>query len=310
MKLRNFPICTWAFFTAILLTVLLVSGCGFKFDNEGKDSNVKAKNRLSALSWYDVEDENAPGITLPDELEQISGICFTDDNRLFCDGDDSSGVSQIDPNTGKILKVFYVGEGKKKHSDRIKSSFEDLAIVGGRFFILQSHGSIYECNEGSNGEYVNYTVYKTKLTKDNNIEGLCYDPQTNALLMACKDYPGDGYDKRKTVYSFSLASMTMEETPRFALRANRIKRNTIDGEFRPSGIALQKITSTFFIIASHGHTIVEIAADGEILNQKDLPEELHLQPEGIAFDSKNTLYISDEARGEHPRLTAYKMLKK
>jgi len=309
MKIRYFCAFSTSLLPVLIFSLLFNSGCGFKYENNSGDKNVKTKDQTSALSWYDVENENAAGITLSDELEQISGLCFTADNRLFCDGDDSSGVFQIDPDNGKIIKVFYVGEGKKKRSDRIKSSFEDLAIVGDRFFILQSHGSIFECSEGADGQYVDYKVYKTKLNKDNNIEGLCFDPATNALLLACKDYPGDGYDKRKTIYSFSLATMTLDDTPRFAIRSNRVKRNTIDGEFRPSGIARHNFTGTFFVIASHGHTIIEIGADGEILNQKDLPEELHRQPEGIAFDSENTLFISDEGRGEHPRLTAYKMLK-
>lgn len=310
MKFRYYWLISKGLFYVILLALTLGSGCGFKLENNVIDKPVKSVDQTSALSWYNVEDENTPSIILSDELEQISGICFTSDNRLFCDGDDSSGVFQIDPQSGKILKMFYVGEGKKKHSDRIKSSFEDISIVGDRFFILQSHGSIFECKEGKDGEYVDFNVYKTKLNKDNNIEGLCFDPETNSLLLACKDYPGDGYEKRKTIYSFSLATMSLADTPRFALPLGKIKRNTIDGEFRPSGIARHNITGTFFVLASHGHTIVEISKYGEIINQRDMPEALHRQPEGIAFNSENTLYITDEGRGDSPRLTAFKMLKK
>lgn len=294
----------------LIFSAFIVFGCSRKIiENKSKQDKSPA-SYTSALSWYNVEDENAKYIELTDKLANISGLAFTDDNRLFADADDSSGIFQIEPASGKILKTFYVGDGKKKNVDEIKSRYEDLAIYGSRFFILNSHGKINECKEGSDGEFVEFTSYKLKLTKDNNIEGICFDPETSALLLACKDYPGDGYEKYKTIYSFSLSTMTMADTPRFALPEGKLKRNTIDGEFRPSGIARHKITGSFFIISYHGHTIIEVSKEGEIINQKDLPESIHPQPEGIAFSSDNTLYISDEGKGEKPRLTSYIITKK
>ncbi len=294
----------WGVFLAVLS--IYYSGCGLKDGNVVKKVSGKTVNQTSALSWYNVEDSAAKYIELNDNLKNISGLCFTDDGRLFCEVDDSSGISQLDTSSGKILKTFFVGTGYKNHPDRIKSSFEDLSIVGNRFFIMNSHGKLYESKEGNEGEYVQYTIYKTKLNSDNNVEGLCYDPETNALLMACKDYPGEGFEKSRAIYTFSLLTMTMSDTPRFVIPTGKMKRNTIDGEFRPSGIALQSISGTFFVLASHGHTIVEISKEGDIINQKDLPEEIHPQPEGITFSKDNTLYISDEGKAEHPRLTVYK----
>lgn len=293
-----------------IVSVFILSGCERKITENKPKQDKNPASYTSALSWYNVEDENTKYIELTEKLNNISGLAFTDDNRLFSDADDSSGIFQLDPVSGKILKTFYVGNGKKKNSDEIKSRFEDLSITGSRFFILNSHGAINECKEGKDGEFVEFTGYKTKLTKDNNIEGLCFDPETNSLLLACKDYPGTGYEKYKTIYSFSLATMTLADTPRFQLPEGKIKRNTVDGEFRPSGIAWHKITGSFFVMAYHGHTIVELSKDGEIINQKDLPESVHPQPEGIAFSSDNTLFISDEGKGEKPRLTSYKMTKK
>jgi uncharacterized protein YjiK len=203
-----------------------------------------------------------------------------------------------------------VGDGKKKNSDRIKSNYEDLAIVGSKFYILNSHGRILESTEGKEGEFVFFNVYKLALTQDNNIEGMCFDPETNSLLLACKDFPGENYEKKRTVYSFSLSSMTMSDTPRFVLPKGKLKRNTPDGEFRPSGIARTNPGGTFFIISYHGHTIIEVSRNGEIINQKDLPEIIHPQPEGIAFDKDNTMFISDEGKEYPPRITAYKLQKR
>jgi hypothetical protein len=139
---------------------------------------------------------------------------------------------------------------------------------------------------------------------------MCYDPETNSLLLACKDFPGENYDKKRTVYSFLLSTMSMSDTPRFAFPEGKLKRNTSDGEFRPSGITRVNQTNTFFIIAYHGHSIIEVSRTGDIINQKDLPESVHPQPEGIAFDKDNTLFISDEGKEFPPRITAYKLQKR
>lgn len=294
----------------IIVFGLVLQGCGLKTITK---TGVKPQNRteqVSALSWYDVESDSAKYVVLSEELKEISGLCFTVDGRLFTHGDDDGDVFQIDPVSGKIIKTFYVGNGEEKGLNSIKGDFEDIAIVGDRFFLTSSKGKIYEFKEGKQGEHVEFTIYKTKLTKDNNIEGLCYDPETNSLLLACKDYPGENYDKSKTVYSFGLSAMSLVDSARFVLPVNKLKANTIEGEFRPSGIARHPVTGTFFIIASHGKTIVEITKDGFVLNQRDLPASIHLQPEGIAFSKDNTLYISDEANTGQPHLTSYKMIKK
>jgi uncharacterized protein YjiK len=293
-------------YSVLAICCTICFSCNGKDEDKKPGKNDTSSSHISALNWYNVEDGNAKFIELPGRLSNISGICFTDDGRLFCDSDDSSGVSQIDPQNGTILKTFFVGTGMK-NSGRIKSNFEDLAIVGSRFFIMNSHGRILECKEGKQGEYVQFDEYKTKLGKDNNIEGMCFDPETNSLLLACKDYPGEGYEKSKTIYTFSLSNLSLTDTPRFILPSGKIKRNTADFEFRPSGLARNNITGTFFVLASHGHTIIEVSKDGEIINQKDLPKEIHPQPEGITFSKDNTLFISNEGKTTLPRLITYKM---
>jgi uncharacterized protein YjiK len=302
MKIRSLAV--------VLLSILLLTACNSRKSGLTADNKEKNLKDTSALSRYNTEDSKAKFLELDDYLKNISGLAFTSDDRLFCDLDDSTDIIQLDTKTGKIVKRFYVGDASKKHSEELKSNYEDIAIVGERFFILNSHGRVLECKEGKDREHVEFTVYKTGLKKDNNVEGLCYDSETNALLLACKDYPGDAYEKKKTIYTFSLVTMTMADTPRFQLPYGKLKTNSADEEFRPSGIARHPVTGTFFIITYHGHSIIEISKDGTILNQRDLPEEIHPQPEGIAFSKDNTMFISDEGKDQHPRLTAYPMIRK
>lgn len=272
-----------------------------------KDSSLKhtyVNDEGTALDRYDIENENIGFVKIPDELKEISGITFTSDDRLFAHGDEDGDIFQLNPETGEIVKRFSLGDVLVVNGD-----FEDIAYVNDRFYLLESKGKIYEFKEGSNGSFVDYKTFKTFLNSSNNVEGLCFDSDTKSLLLACKDFPGEGYHKQKAVYSFSLSSMTLEEKPRFLIELKAIKKNTIENEFGPSGIAKHPVSGSFFIIAARGNTIVELNKEGEIINQKDLHEKIHKQAEGIAFMKDGTLFISDEGRNKTARLVKYKMNK-
>jgi hypothetical protein len=66
------------------------------------------------------------------------------------------------------------------------------------------------------------------------VEGLCYDPETTSLLLACKDYPGKGFEKNKAVYSFALHTITLDEKPRFLIPLKDIRKN-ISGNMEQVG---------------------------------------------------------------------------
>jgi uncharacterized protein YjiK len=294
-----------------LSIIVIFNSCGLRNKNMVKEDTVKTRtatenlktgSKSSALDRYDIENEDHDFIKLSDELKEISGITFTSDNRLFAHGDEDADIFQLNTQTGEIVKRFALGEFLV-----LKGDFEDITWVNNKFYLMESKGNIYEFSEGDNGQFVTYKKYKTELNSSNNVEGLCYDNSTNTLLMVCKDNPGDGYEKQKAVYTFSLTSMSMDPKPRFLINMKSIKKNTIENEFSPSGIAKNPISETFFIIAARGNTILELNKEGELINQKDLPEKIHKQAEGIAFMSDGTLYISNEGKNKTARLVVYKM---
>lgn len=101
----------------------------------------------------------------------------------------------------------------------------------------------------------------------------------------------------------------MNEKPRFIIPKKTIKDNTEEGKFSPSGIARNPISGTFFMIAAKGNTIIELSKKGDVIGQADLPESVHKQAEGIAFNSEGTMYISDEGRGNTPIIAIYPLKK-
>lgn len=289
---------------------ILFSCAGKKDKTKLKDSvdstseNVKKSTEGSALNWYDLENENAESIKITDELKEISGITFTSDDRLFAHGDEDGDVFQLDYKTGEVVKRFSLGSLLV-----ITGDFEDIAYADGKFYLAESNGKLYEFTEGNNGKFVDYRSYRTSLNSSNDVEGLCYDKNSKSLLLACKESPGKSYGKQKAVYSFSLTSMTFDEKPRFLIDLKSVKKNTAEKEFSPSGIAAHPLTGTFFIIAARGNSIIELDKEGEIINQKHLPESVHKQAEGIAFMKDGTLYISNEGKNKTARLVKYEMKK-
>lgn len=279
------------------LLILIVSNFFCKKTDTIKERNDIRKDTTidSELSKYNFKPEESLVIKLPGELQEISGLTMTDDWRLFGHNDEKGFVYQIDYANGNIIKKFSLGE-KYERED-----FEGIASAHNKFYMVASNGDLYEFDEGGDGENVSYNIYKTDLNSKNDVEGLCYDPETNSLLLACKEYPGKGFKKHKAVYSFSLDKMKLEKEPRFLIDLSKIKQT-----FNPSGIERNPYTGTFFIIAANGNAIIEISKNGELIDITKLPPVIYEQPEGITFAPDRSLIISNEGDYERGSIVIHK----
>lgn len=240
--------------------------------------------------------ENAVHKKLSSGLKEISGLAISNDGRLFAHNDEEGKIFQIDPNDGSIVKVF---------SLKKKADFEGIAIVGETFYLVTSDGTIYCFREGKKNETVSFTAYPTSLTKYHDVEGLCYDPNSHSLLLACKRYSGMRTVGYKAVFSFSLESLTLSPSPRFLLSVKELEKKLGSRSFNPSGIEFNAVTGTFYILDSGIRSVVEISPDGHIINTVMLDRALHKQPEGITIGPDGSLYISDEG-SKHGSLTIYR----
>ncbi|MEO6694570.1 MAG: SdiA-regulated domain-containing protein [Ignavibacteria bacterium] len=261
-----------------------------------KDSSTKKKpdDSNSVLSKYDLESKTPLILTLPKNLTEISGITMTNDGRLFAQHDESGIIYEVDINNGEIKKKFSLG------NPPLKQDFEDIVSVNDKFYLLNSRGELYEFSEGNDGSSVDFKVYKTDLKERNDVEGLCYDAETNTLLLACKGDAGTGDALEKAIYSFSLDKMQFNDVPRFVLPLSEIKKT-----FNPSGIGKHPETGSFFVISANGNELVEITKDGKLLGRRELPTTVHVQPEGITFGKDNTMYISNEGKSDKGTIVIY-----
>jgi uncharacterized protein YjiK len=270
----------------------------------------------SILGFYFNSTDSSRSVTLPKELKEISGLAMTHDGRLFAHNDENSVIYQIDYRNGTILKNFVVGKKKSKKED-----FEGLAIVENTFYMVTSEGILFEFKEGEDGKNVKHKTHKTWLSSKYDVEGLCYDSETHALLLACKGYAGKGYSDERAVYVFSLNTKKLEKEPRLLLPKKVFKEDssfihTLGDffllpvrKFAPSGIERHPKTGTFIIISAKGRSLIEISREGKILGRVVLPSERHKQPEGIAFTPDHHLLISDEGGDSKARITCYPSIK-
>ena len=253
----------------------------------------------SILHLFNFNNKYAHQIALNKELREISGLAFSKEGKLFCHNDEKGIIYQVDLENGKILKKFKLG------ILTINRDFEDIAIVDDIFYLVTSSGILFSFKEGEDNASVKYKGFETELNKRNNVEGLCYDPETNCLLLACKGDPGEGYEKYKAIYAYSLTKHILLSKPRFLLSLDEIEKFSKEKNFEPSGIARHPQSGHFLIIAASGNVIVEISKSGRILAMEHLKKKYHTQPEGIDFKSANELFICDEGQGDKGTITLY-----
>ncbi len=267
--------------------------------NSAKDSaQNSAKNH--EIRGYDFSDKAVQVFDLPKDLTEASGLAFTEDSRLFAHNDEAGMIFEIDPQTGRMLRKFYLGR------PMLRGDFEGLAAKKDTLFLTNSSGTIFRFCAGADGQQITYDTFKTALHVRNDVEGLAYDPDTDGLLLACKGDAGTGRRDQKAVYSFSLKTYKLEAKPRFVLPLSEILTQTGRKEFNPSGLERHPGSGNFFLIAFNGFAIVEIDPQGKILGVSNLPKSVHNQPEGLAIAKDGAIYIANEGQGKSGKLAVYR----
>ena len=245
------------------------------------------------LSQYDLESENPETVDLPKRLDEISGLASTDDGSIFGHNDEKGVINKISIESGDIDFWFTVG------SITLSEDLEGIAYVDGYFWLVNSKGDLFRFRHGESEGSVDFDLATTDLSGKYDVEGLCYDPTTNALLLACKEYPGEGLDKKdeKAIYSFSLDSLQIDPTPRFVLDAKGLEKRLDLKKFMPSAIEWHPETGNFVILSGNDPAIIEISPSGEIITALALSKKIHPQPEGVTFAPDGSLLIGNEGGG-------------
>ncbi len=238
-------------------------------------------------------------------LGEISGLSPSPEAGQLCAVSDEAGVIYfLDAQSGAVLRTL---------SFRLSGDFEGVEWTGKQLYAVKSDGDIFEL-EQYEGDQTNYLVYKTPLKKSDDTEGLCFDPNRNALLLVTKGKP-ENPDARH-VYAFDLSTKTLLEKPLFTLNPETIEaarkkkgkdKNKEDKQyFSPSGMAIHPVTGHWYILSSAKRRLAIVdPSNFSILDVEKLDKDIFPQPEGICFSTSGVLYISSEGKGGSGRLLVF-----
>lgn len=224
---------------------------------------------------------------LPDELEEISGFSFISENRIACIQDEDGKIFIFNLQTSEIEKEIDFADS---------GDYEGIVVKGKTAFVLESDGDIYRVTDFMNDPEV--TKFETRLSSNNDVEGLSLDKSGNQLLLAVKEKDPVSKDF-KGIYAFDLATGKIQKQPAYKLtfeekvfkgRSKKDKQEV----FKPSEITLNQTSGEIYLTEGEDPQILILDASGKARALYDLDKDDFPQPEGIDFDAAGNLYISNE----------------
>lgn len=282
----------------ILLLIITLAGCNstdssVKKQGEKEDEKTAVVPQAGEMN-YDLSSP-AQKWVLPNELLEISGNTWIDNNHLLVIEDLHPNLYylRLDKDVPAIEKTIPFETAGDKKVD-----IEDVTSYGNAVYALWSHGVIYKITDWNT-----HPVTKelpTSLDKKNNTEGICADPTTGNLLVACKNESGleDAKKSSRAIYEFDLSNDKLKEEPFMVLTKKDLKDAVGEKlEFNPSGIAVHPATNDIYILSTKGTKgLLQYSHDGKFKSFQPINEDLMPQPEGICFSPDGKLYISTEGK--------------
>ncbi|MBT8400612.1 MAG: SdiA-regulated domain-containing protein [Rhodothermia bacterium] len=250
-------------------------------------------------------------LTLDRRLQEISGLAWLDDNQIAAINDEDGDLFVIDSRSGSILE-------KKRFGDN--GDYEGIARVGEAVFVLRSDGRLYHIPFWRSEE-IDAARVKTNLSKSCDAEGLAFEEAAQALLIACKEFSGEGRKGMKSIYAFSLSSGTLHAQPRLVIDALDTRLTPREGKvsrsvrellrmprFKPSGIAIHPVSGDIYVLSSKSYSVAAFSRDGQLAHRAFLDPNIFPQAEGITFSPDGTLYIATEGSSKDGRLASFTYL--
>ncbi|MEO7048316.1 MAG: hypothetical protein ABI091_23655, partial [Ferruginibacter sp.] len=288
----------------------ILFGCNTinKKANAQTPTQVDTNSDIKAAPAYDLNKPDKKW-ELPAELYEISGNAWIDNDHLLA-------IEDLHPNLYLLnLKndnaVIEKTINFQKDPSGKKIDIEDVAIANNVVYALWSHGGVYKINDWKDDK-PGVKEVTTFLGKENNTEGICFDPVTNNLLIACKNDDNEENGKKSTraVYEYSIAADSLLPKPFMMIYKKDIAKFVGEKEdFYPSAIAVHPVTHDIYMLSTKGTKCMATFTHDGVLKQFQLMnKDLFLQPEGLCFAPDGTLYISSEGKnGSKALLYRFKM---
>ena len=119
--------------------------------------------------------------SLPNRLNEISGLALTADERLLAVTDEIAVVYELDYTSGRLVKAFAFGKPP------VRDDFEGIELRDGTVWLMTSDGRLLAGREGANGESVDFEQFEMGLREVCELEGLSKDASGKSLVLLCKE---------------------------------------------------------------------------------------------------------------------------
>jgi len=267
---------------------------------------------------YDLTSPNAI-YTLPAALREISALAYVDPMTLVCVEDEHGVLYTYNPTTSSIAtQMTFSAEG----------DYEGVARVAQTMYVLRSDARLFEVT-GYSSKAPRVKVYETQIPAKDS-EGLCYDATRHRLLIAAKSKSGNGaeFKDKRMVYEFDLKTMSMREEPAFTFDPQKItefaqhsgialpqQKKTKKGgagsppvvNLMPSAIGVHPITGQLYLLSASSHLLLVFNMDGTVEDIELLDPKLFNKAEGITFNEKGDLFISNEGEDKPATILRFKL---
>ena len=280
------------FFMTVLGLICFTSFANPAFDgNSNNNDKPKPKEKITTLvKWI-----------MPDSLNEISGICWVDEQRLACVQDELGIIFIYNILSAKIENQIPFAN----HGD-----FESVTKADDTYYVMRSDGQIFEINTSSKN--LSVKQYNIPLDETNDVEGIFYDGTKKRLLIAIKRADPQTPAKIKGIYSFDLSTKIMSNNPVYEIdlsnpliykeddddddkNDNKEKEEKkLNETFLPSDIAIHPKTSDIYITDGIHRSLLILDKTGKIKSHIKLDKDDFPQPEGITFSSEGDMFISSE----------------
>ncbi len=238
-------------------------------------------------------------VTLPGDLEEISGLCRgMRPGEVFAIQDEAGTLFVVNTLTGEpVSRVTF-------DKDR---DYEGVARHDSEVYVLEKDGDIHYFQYVEDSTEIPARKFETDFSYRNDTEGICYDSLNNTLLIVPKEQElngnSDNEDSRRGIYSYDINDGRLNPQPTYYIDQMEVGQIVFGSNreyiIKPSGIAVDPWTQDIYVLSSVGNILVVIDRESRVRHVELLEKKTFTQPEGITFAENGDLYISSEGRGSN-----------
>lgn len=244
--------------------------------------------------------ESMEKIILSDNLEEVSGLEWIEEGKLWAIEDESSVIFEVENKRGKITNRQKFAKNK---------DIEDILELDGEAWVLQSNGNLYHVKNPLT-EYFSTEIYEFPLKEKRDFEAIIKVENEPVLWIFCKVCSWDKGPDQASVFAFNLDSKKFENEPVKVLRSSDLEtilnaEEKDEIKIQPSAIALHPIANTYYMLSSSDKWLMTLDLELNPIELYHLNPSVFKQPEGITFDEEGNLYISNEAQDGRPNMLIF-----